>query len=108
MVHFSGHHHTKQKLRQITSHHIHFVPTADGTGPKAKMMKKGEFKSKKRELTEEELKKNRQQRKKDLKNSRQEAERKDMFQIICQAKQVWGNLRRYIHSVFIYFEYAVV
>lgn len=65
-----------------------------GDGPRAKKMKKGEFKPKKRELTEEELKKNRQQRKKDLKKSRQEAERKDMFQIICQSKQVWGDLRR--------------
>ncbi|KAM7369352.1 hypothetical protein PAMP_013626 [Pampus punctatissimus] len=65
----------------------------EGGGPRAKKMKKGEFKPK-RELTEEELKKNRQQRKKDLKKSRQEAERKDMFQIICQSKQMWGDLRR--------------
>ncbi|XP_062290797.1 pumilio homolog 3 [Scomber scombrus] len=65
-----------------------------GDGPQSKRMKKGEFKPKKRELTEEEQKKNRQQRKKDLKNSRQEAERKDMFQIICQSKKVWGDLRR--------------
>ncbi|XP_049460620.1 pumilio homolog 3 [Epinephelus fuscoguttatus] len=65
-----------------------------GGGPEAKMMKKGEFKPKTKELTEEELKKNRQQRKKDLKKSRQQAERKDMFQIICQCKQVWGDLRR--------------
>ncbi|XP_040914583.1 pumilio homolog 3 [Toxotes jaculatrix] len=66
----------------------------EGGGPVAKRMKKGEFKPKKKELTEEELKKNRQQRKKDLKKSRQQAERKDMFQIICQCKQVWGDLRR--------------
>ncbi|XP_078127699.1 pumilio homolog 3 [Sander vitreus] len=65
----------------------------EGGGPAAKKMKKGEFKPK-TELTEEELKKNRQQRKKDLKNSRQQAERKDMFQIICQCKRVWGDLRR--------------
>ncbi|XP_076613342.1 pumilio homolog 3 [Chaetodon auriga] len=65
-----------------------------GEGPAAKRMKKGEFKTKSKELTKEELKKNRQQRKKDLKKNRQQAERKDMFQIICQAKQVWGNLRR--------------
>uniref|UniRef100_A0AAQ6A0R1 PUM-HD domain-containing protein n=1 Tax=Amphiprion ocellaris TaxID=80972 RepID=A0AAQ6A0R1_AMPOC len=31
----------------------------------------------------------RQQKKKDLKKSRQQAERKDMFEIICQSKQVW-------------------
>ncbi|XP_033502042.2 pumilio homolog 3 [Epinephelus lanceolatus] len=66
----------------------------EGGGPEAKRMKKGEFKPKTKELTEEELKKNRQQRKKDLKKSRQQAERKDMFQIICQCKQVWGDLRR--------------
>lgn len=60
----------------------------------AKKMKKGEFKPKSKELTKEELKKNRQQRKKDLKKNRQLAERKDMFEIICQAKQVWGDLRR--------------
>ncbi|XP_049908248.1 pumilio homolog 3 [Epinephelus moara] len=65
-----------------------------GGGPEAKRMKKGEFKPKTKELTEEELKKNRQQKKKDLKKSRQQAERKDMFQIICQCKQVWGDLRR--------------
>ncbi|CAG00964.1 unnamed protein product, partial [Tetraodon nigroviridis] len=35
-----------------------------------------------------------QQRKKELKKNRQQTERKDMFDIICQAKQVWGNLRR--------------
>ncbi|KAG7235619.1 hypothetical protein INR49_002429 [Caranx melampygus] len=65
----------------------------ESEGPVAKKMKKGEFKPKK-ELTEEELKKNRQQRKKDLKKSRQQVERKDMFQIICQSKQVWEELRR--------------
>uniref|UniRef100_A0A671VMU6 Pumilio homolog 3 n=1 Tax=Sparus aurata TaxID=8175 RepID=A0A671VMU6_SPAAU len=56
-------------------------------------MKKGEFKPKKGQ-TEEELTQNRQQKKKELKKTRQLAERKDMFQIICQAKQVWGDLRR--------------
>uniref|UniRef100_A0A7N6AS56 PUM-HD domain-containing protein n=1 Tax=Anabas testudineus TaxID=64144 RepID=A0A7N6AS56_ANATE len=61
----------------------------------SKKTKKGEFK---KELTKEELKKNRQQRKKELKKSRQQAERKDMFQIICQAKKVWGDLRRYTHT----------
>uniref|UniRef100_H3CY95 Pumilio homolog 3 n=1 Tax=Tetraodon nigroviridis TaxID=99883 RepID=H3CY95_TETNG len=35
-----------------------------------------------------------EQRKKELKKNRQQTERKDMFDIICQAKQVWGNLRR--------------
>lgn len=65
----------------------------EGEGPAAKKMKKGEFKSKK-ELTKEELTQNRQQKKKELKKTRQLAERKDMFQIICQAKQVWGDLRR--------------
>ncbi|XP_074473546.1 pumilio homolog 3 isoform X2 [Sebastes fasciatus] len=62
----------------------------EGEGPMAKRMNKGEFKPNE-EPTEE---KNRQQKKKDLKNSRQEAERKDMFQIIRQCKQVWGDLRR--------------
>lgn len=64
------------------------------SGPAAKKMKKGEFKPKKGQ-TEEELTQNRQQKKKELKKTRQLAERKDMFQIICQAKQVWGDLRRY-------------
>nr|XP_043873223.1 pumilio homolog 3 [Solea senegalensis] len=58
-------------------------------GPGIKRMKSG-----KKELTEEELKKNRQQRKKELKQSRQQAERKDMFDIITQAKQLWADLRR--------------
>ncbi|KAM9840997.1 pumilio homolog 3 isoform 2-T2 [Aulostomus maculatus] len=76
------------------------VPAEEGNdvkeerGPRAKRMKDGESKLKKRELTEEELKKNRQQRKKELKKNRQQADRKDMFQIICQAKQIWGDLRR--------------
>uniref|UniRef100_A0A4W6E9W2 Pumilio homolog 3 n=1 Tax=Lates calcarifer TaxID=8187 RepID=A0A4W6E9W2_LATCA len=61
---------------------------------RSSVMKKGEFKPKKKELTKEELNKNRQQRKKELKKNRQQAERKDMFQIICQCKQVWGDLRR--------------
>lgn len=67
------------------------------SGPAAKKMKKGEFKPKKG-LTKEELTQNRQQKKKELKKTRQLAERKDMFQIICQAKQVWGDLRRYTHT----------
>lgn len=61
--------------------------------PVAKKKKKGDFKPK-TEMTKEELKKNRQQIKKDLKKNRQLAERKDMFEIICQAKKVWGDLRR--------------
>ncbi len=61
-------------------------------------MRKGEFKPKTKELTKEELKKNRQQRKKDLKKNRQQAERKDMFEIISQAKRVWGELRRYART----------
>uniref|UniRef100_A0A3P8U0V3 Pumilio homolog 3 n=1 Tax=Amphiprion percula TaxID=161767 RepID=A0A3P8U0V3_AMPPE len=56
-------------------------------GPTAK-------RGKKEPLTKEELNKIRQQKKKDLKKSRQQAERKDMFEIICQSKQVWGQLRR--------------
>ncbi|XP_008297177.1 pumilio homolog 3 [Stegastes partitus] len=59
----------------------------EGEGPTAK-------RGKKEELTKEELNKIRQQKKKDLKKSRQQAERKDMFEIICQSKQVWGELRR--------------
>ncbi|KAK9532790.1 hypothetical protein VZT92_010158 [Zoarces viviparus] len=66
----------------------------EGEGPVVKRMKEGKFDPKMKELTEEELKKNRQQMKRDLKNSRQEAEMKDMFQIIRQCKQVWGDLRR--------------
>ncbi|XP_068190699.1 pumilio homolog 3 isoform X2 [Antennarius striatus] len=63
----------------------------EGEGPTAKKMKKSELKTK--EETKE-LNLNRQQKKKELKKNRQLAERKDMFQIICQAKQVWGALRR--------------
>ncbi|XP_034565560.1 pumilio homolog 3 [Notolabrus celidotus] len=62
----------------------------EGEGPDAKKMKKGEFNA---ELNEDPTK-NRQQKKKDLKNSRQQAERKDMFEIICKAKRVWEVLRR--------------
>lgn len=58
-------------------------------------MKKGDLKPRVKAMTKEELKINRQQRKKELKKNRQQTERKDMFDIICQAKQVWGNLRRY-------------
>ncbi|MEQ2194975.1 hypothetical protein XENOCAPTIV_005412 [Xenoophorus captivus] len=62
---------------------------ADGRGPLAKKGKRGEKK-----LTDEELKKNRLQKKKELKDSRQQMERKEMFDIIRQCKGVWGNLRR--------------
>ncbi|XP_018558050.1 pumilio homolog 3 [Lates calcarifer] len=79
-----------QKKRKLSSAN----DGEEGGGPGAKRMKKGEFKPKKKELTKEELNKNRQQRKKELKKNRQQAERKDMFQIICQCKQVWGDLRR--------------
>lgn len=65
----------------------------EGGDAVANKKKKGDFKPK-TAMTEEELKKNRQQRKKDLKKNRQLAERKDMFEIICQAKKVWGDLRR--------------
>lgn len=68
-------------------------------GPAAKKMKKGDFKPRMKEMTKEELKLNRQQRKKELKKNRQQMERKDMFEIICQAKKVWGTLRRYTHSL---------
>ncbi|KAM4527913.1 pumilio homolog 3 [Odontesthes bonariensis] len=67
----------------------------DGGGPAAKKLKKGEFNAEnKKKLTEEELKMNRQQKKKELKKSRQQADRKDMFEIICRSKQVWESLRR--------------
>nr|XP_049595230.1 pumilio homolog 3 isoform X5 [Syngnathus scovelli] len=71
--------------------------TKDDGVPQAKRFKKGEFKPQKKKQgaqeTDEELKKNRLQKKKDLKKSRQQADRKDMYQIINQAKQVWGDLR---------------
>uniref|UniRef100_A0A3P9I4M6 Pumilio homolog 3 n=1 Tax=Oryzias latipes TaxID=8090 RepID=A0A3P9I4M6_ORYLA len=57
-------------------------------GPAAKRAKKGE------QLSEEELKKNRLQRRKELKRSRQQASRKEMFEVINQSKQVWEDLRR--------------
>ncbi|RVE65432.1 hypothetical protein OJAV_G00116450 [Oryzias javanicus] len=57
-------------------------------GPAAKRVKKGE------PLSEEELQKNRLQRKKELKRSRQQAARKEMFEVINQSKQVWEDLRR--------------
>ncbi|XP_056875712.1 pumilio homolog 3 isoform X1 [Takifugu flavidus] len=66
----------------------------EAEGPAAKKMKKGDFKPRMKEMTKEELKLNRQQRKKELKKNRQQMERKDMFEIICQAKKVWGTLRR--------------
>ncbi|XP_013883913.1 pumilio homolog 3 [Austrofundulus limnaeus] len=56
-------------------------------------VKKRRFKAEKKP-TQEELKKNRQQKKKELKKSRQQADRKDMFDIISRSKQVWGELRR--------------
>uniref|UniRef100_A0A672Z5F4 PUM-HD domain-containing protein n=1 Tax=Sphaeramia orbicularis TaxID=375764 RepID=A0A672Z5F4_9TELE len=43
---------------------------------------------------EGEMKKERLRKKKELKRTRQQAERKDMFDIICKAKKVWGELRR--------------
>lgn len=67
-------------------------------GPEAKKMKKGEFKPAVKKTTKEELKRNRQQRKKEVKKQRQQTERKDMFDIICQAKKVWGSLRRYTRT----------
>ncbi|TNM92401.1 hypothetical protein fugu_019413, partial [Takifugu bimaculatus] len=59
----------------------------EAEGPAAKKMKKGDFKPRMKEMTKEELKLNRQQRKKELKKNRQQMERKDMFEIICQAKK---------------------
>lgn len=67
-------------------------------GPEAKKMKKGEFKPAVKKTTKEELKRNRQQRKKEVKKQRQQTERKDMFDVICQAKKVWGSLRRYTRT----------
>lgn len=96
-----------EKVRKHLSHHHavlynllrgDFLTVCLWSGPATKRMKKGEFKSKTKEMTKEELKLNRQQRKKELKKNRQQAERKDMFEIICQAKQVWGSLRRYTHA----------
>ncbi|KAL3041327.1 hypothetical protein OYC64_019517 [Pagothenia borchgrevinki] len=66
----------------------------EGEGPEAKKLKDGEVKPNTEGLTEEEIKKNRQQAKRDLKDSRQHAERKDMFDIIRQCKRLWGDLRR--------------
>ncbi|CAL9683265.1 unnamed protein product [Knipowitschia caucasica] len=68
---------------------------ADGGdgGPVSKKWKSAKLEPKKR-LSKEELKATRQQRKKDVKKNRQQAERKDMFDIICQSKQIWGQLRR--------------
>ncbi|XP_077593895.1 pumilio homolog 3 [Stigmatopora nigra] len=62
-------------------------------GPQAKKLKKGKINPKKKHQTDEELKKNRCQKKKDLKKSRQEADRKDMYQIINESKKLWGDLR---------------
>ncbi|XP_030006962.1 pumilio homolog 3-like [Sphaeramia orbicularis] len=61
----------------------------EGGGPASKKMKKGSS-----EQTKEEMKKERLRKKKELKRTRQQAERKDMFDIICKAKKVWGELRR--------------
>ncbi|XP_035995907.1 pumilio homolog 3 [Fundulus heteroclitus] len=63
---------------------------AEGRGPPAKRGKGGE----ETPAAAEELKKNRLQKKKELKNSRQQLERKEMFEIIRQCKRVWGHLRR--------------
>uniref|UniRef100_A0A3Q2FKK8 Pumilio RNA-binding family member 3 n=1 Tax=Cyprinodon variegatus TaxID=28743 RepID=A0A3Q2FKK8_CYPVA len=54
----------------------------------------GEYPGEEKPMTDEELKKKRLQKKKELKESRQQAERKEMFDIIRQCKGVWGNLRR--------------
>ncbi|XP_055009925.1 pumilio homolog 3 isoform X2 [Boleophthalmus pectinirostris] len=62
-------------------------------GPVSKKLKSGKPDPKKK-LSKEELKATRQQRKRDVKKNRQQAERKDMFDIICQSKQIWGQLRR--------------
>ncbi|KAK7896052.1 hypothetical protein WMY93_021377 [Mugilogobius chulae] len=61
-------------------------------GPVSKKWKSAKSEPKKK-LSKEELKATRQQRKRDVKKSRQQAERKDMFDIICQSKQIWGQLR---------------
>lgn len=63
----------------------------DQGGPASKKWKSGKPKQK---LTKEELKATRQQRKKDVKRFRQQAERKDMFDIVSQSKNIWGQLRR--------------
>ncbi|XP_072309956.1 pumilio homolog 3 [Eucyclogobius newberryi] len=62
-------------------------------GPVSKKWKSGKSEPKK-PLSKEELKATRQQRKKDVKKTRQQAERKDMFDIICKSKMIWGQLRR--------------
>lgn len=69
------------------------LPHGKGTkeeGPASKKLK-GKPKLK---LSKEELKATRQQRKRDVKRSRQQFERKDMFDIVCQSKHIWGQLRR--------------
>lgn len=63
----------------------------DQGGPASKKFKSGKPKGK---LSKEELKATRQQRKRDVKKFRQQAERKDMFDIVCQSKRIWGQLRR--------------
>ncbi|XP_061733140.1 pumilio homolog 3 [Nerophis ophidion] len=67
-----------------------FPVDKDDGAPQAKKFKKGKFKPERQ--TDEELK-NRLQKKKDLKMKRQQASRKDKFEIINQAKLLWGDLR---------------
>ncbi|XP_061887599.1 pumilio homolog 3 isoform X2 [Entelurus aequoreus] len=65
------------------------VDKGDGA-PQAKKFKKGKFKP---DGQTDEEQKNRLQKKKDLKMKRQQANRKDTFEIINQAKLLWGDLR---------------
>uniref|UniRef100_A0A667Z4M7 Pumilio RNA-binding family member 3 n=1 Tax=Myripristis murdjan TaxID=586833 RepID=A0A667Z4M7_9TELE len=58
------------------------VDEEEAEGSEPKKMKWGDFK----------------QKKKELKKTRQQAEKKDMFDIINQSKHIWGNLRRYTHT----------
>lgn len=70
------------------------LPPGKGTkdeGPASKKWKDGKSKPK---LSKAELKATRQQRKRDVKRNRQQNERKDMFDIVCQSKHIWGQLRR--------------
>uniref|UniRef100_A0A7N8WJQ8 Pumilio RNA-binding family member 3 n=1 Tax=Mastacembelus armatus TaxID=205130 RepID=A0A7N8WJQ8_9TELE len=69
-----------------------FAFSKGGKGPKKRKLLP--VKEQESEGEKHMLSKNRQQRKKELKKSRQQADRKDMYQIICHSKQVWGDLRR--------------
>ncbi|XP_061589481.1 pumilio homolog 3 [Cololabis saira] len=62
-------------------------------GP-AKKFKKGKFQSERNAGPSQEDLKNRHQKKKELKKTRQQGERNEMFDIICQSKQLWGDLRK--------------